>query len=60
MIQSIKCFCKSKNTLQAYCPESQTCLIFPVISKSACAMEWLGQKSNCLSYMLLLFKNIVN
>ena len=47
-----KAFCKSRNTLQAYLPESQLCFFFLISS--------YVQKPNCLSYnVLCLFKSIV-
>ena len=61
MLYSIKkAFCKSRHTPQAYLPKSQPCLIFSVISNSACVVEWLCPKPKCLLYIILcLFKNIV-
>ena len=56
---ALKAFCKSMNTPQEYLPKSQLYLFF-FISSSACFLEWLCRKPNCLSYNILcLFKNIV-
>ena len=48
-----KAFCKSRNTRQAYLPNSQPCLTFSVICNSACVVEWLCQNPNCLSHNIL-------
>lgn len=59
-----KAFCKSRNTRQAYLPNSQPCLIFSVICNSACVVEWLCQNPNCLShnilYLLMLWSGYVS